>query len=67
MTRYLKPRQLVEALRNEGIELALATINTKRNRTPEAIPFKKISGRIYYPWPEAYIALVGEPPKGEAA
>lgn len=66
MTRFLKPRQLVEALRNEGIELAYSTINTKRSRDPKAIPFKKISGRIYYAWPEAYVALTGEAPKGEA-
>lgn len=61
MTRFLRPAAFCEAARREGIEVTPSTLATKRNRSPEAIPFRKVGGRIYYRWPESFDALVGEP------
>jgi len=60
MPRFLKPSAFCEAVRREGVDLSPATLATMRSRDPEAIPFRKVLGRIYYPWPEAFSALVGD-------
>jgi hypothetical protein len=67
MPRFLKPSAFCEAVRREGVSLSEATLATKRARDPEAIPFRKIGGRIYYQWPEAFLTWVGEGQTGAAA
>ncbi len=46
--RKLKPEEVVERARREGVTLSVATLATWRTRRPDLLPVTKIAGRCYY-------------------